>query len=398
MQSTLRLRVAPATFASLAAILALAVVGVIVLGGGKAAAVQQPSCGDTITTDITLHRDLVNCPNNGIIIGADNVTLDLNYHTIDGDGTPTAGCGQNEWCDIGVVNLGQSAVIGTGHDGVTVMHGSVHGFVAGVNIASASHNRVLGISASRNRFFGVGLVDLARSLVRNSSGSGSFAHEAEGMVLAFSHHVRILHSSFRHNAHLGLLTVDSNNNLIEGNRFSGNDDEAILMEGGERNRMTRNRFVRNGAGITLGPGSRNVITHNRVSRGRDGIRIEKGHNNLVADNVVTHARRAGIRLGIPHPFLGGAHNTVRGNLVKGSRVDGFVVNAKDDHSLLRRNTARHNGDDGLDIESRSTKLTRNKARRNGDLGIHAVRGVIDGGGNRASGNGDPRQCTHVVCR
>jgi hypothetical protein len=26
-----------------------------------------------------------------------------------------------------------------------------------------------------------------------------------------------------------------------------------------------------------------------------------------------------------------------------------------------------------------------------------VRGVIDGGGNKASGNGDPRQCTHIAC-
>ncbi len=216
----------------------------------------QPQCGDTITADTTLHHNLVNCPDNGIVIGADNVTLDLNYHTIDGDGTPTAGCGQNEWCDIGVVNLGQSAVIGTGHDGVTVMHGSVHGFFAGVNIASASHNRVLGISASRNRFFGVGLVDVARSLVRNSSGSGSFARESEGMVLASSHHVRILHNSFRRSAHNGLLIFESNHNLIKGNRFSRNDDEAILMEGGEHNGIRRNRVARNGAGITLGPGSR----------------------------------------------------------------------------------------------------------------------------------------------
>ena len=88
---------------------------------------------------------------------------------------------------------------------------------------------------------------------------------------------------------------------------------------------------------------------------------------------------------------------MRGNLVKGSRVDGFLVNAKDDHSLLRRNTARGAGDDGFDIQSRTAKLTRNRARRNGDLGIAAVRGVIDGGGNRASGNGDPRQCTNIVC-
>ena len=154
---------------------------------------------------------------------------------------------------------------------------------------------------------------------------------------------------------------------------------------------------RNDAGITLGPGSHNVIAKNRVSRGRDGIRIEKGHGNLVVDNVVTHARRAGIRLGIPHPFLGGAHNTVRGNLVKASRIDGLLVNEKDDHSLLTHNTARGAGDDGFDIQSRSAKLTKNLALRNGDLGIAAVRGVIDGGGNKASGNGDQRQCTNIVC-
>jgi hypothetical protein len=74
-----------------------------------------------------------------------------------------------------------------------------------------------------------------------------------------------------------------------------------------------------------------------------------------------------------------------------------VVKEKDDHSLLRRNRARRAGDDGFDVEGRSTKLTRNRARRNGDLGIEAVRGVIDGGGNIARHNGDPRQCTHVAC-
>jgi hypothetical protein len=42
-------------------------------------------------------------------------------------------------------------------------------------------------------------------------------------------------------------------------------------------------------------------------------------------------------------------------------------------------------------------LTGNRARRNHDLGIEAVFGVIDGGGNLASGNGDPLQCLSVTC-
>ena len=64
-----------------------ATVAVLAVSGTEASPARV-KCGDTITTDTTLHKDLVNCPNNGIVIGADNVTLDLNGHLIDGDGTP----------------------------------------------------------------------------------------------------------------------------------------------------------------------------------------------------------------------------------------------------------------------------------------------------------------------
>jgi len=76
--------------------------------------------------------------------------------------------------------------------------------------------------------------------------------------------------------------------------------------------------------------------------------------------------------------------------------DGFLVNAGT--SVLKRNVAKKAKEDGFDVESRSTKLTKNRATRNAALGIDGVQGVIDGGGNRASGNGDARQCVNVRCR
>jgi parallel beta-helix repeat protein len=379
------------THLSLAVIAVFAVVA-FVASSDTAVAAKQPKCGDTITTDTTLHKDLVNCPNNGIIIGADNITLDLNGHTIDGDGTPAAGCDpQTEFCDVGLVNFG--------HDGVTVIHGSLRQFGAGVDFGEVRHNRLLDISASRNRFVGIQLFSSSRSLIRNSSGTGSTSrHDGTGLGLFDCHDVRVLHNSVRDNAgHHGMVLVDANDNLVKGNRLSRNGGEGMIVEGGERNRISRNRLVRNDAGITLGPGSHNVITRNRVSGGHDGIRIEKGHSNLVANNVVVHARRAGIRLGIPHPLLGGAHNVVRGNLVRDSRVDGFLLNEKDRHSRLKGNVATGAGDDGFDVRSRTATLTRNRALRNDDLGIQAVRGVNDGGGNVARHNGDPRQCRHIAC-
>ena len=172
----------------------------------------------------------------------------------------------------------------------------------------------------------------------------------------------------------------------------------------KHNQVRRNHSVRDGVGIVLDPASRNVIARNRISRPRgvrgeagDGIAVDVGRHNLVSHNVVVGARGTGIGLGVRR-LIGGGDNLVRRNLVSGSGGDGFQVNKKDDHSLLKRNISRHDRDDGFDIENPTAKLTRNEARRNGDLGIEAVRGVNDGGGNRASGNGDLRQCTNIGCR
>jgi len=377
-------------------LVAVLVAGVAALGvtgiGGDRALASHVSCGDTITADATLDSDLVNCPNHGIVIGADNVTLDLNGPTVDGDGTPAANCdNQKEPCDFGLFN--------DGHDGVTVMHGSVREFAAGVLFGTATgrarHNRVLGVAASRNQFIGLGIFSQIRSLVRNSSGDGSLGRDGMGLQLADSHHVRILNNSFRHNAHVGMETFESDRYLIKGNLFSHNDQEAILM-GGRDNQVRRNRLVRNGSGMSLG-GRGNVVAHNRIVGGHDGIRVEKGRGTLVADNLIVDTRRWGITLGIYRPFIGGAHNVVRGNIVRRSRVDGIAVVKKERHSALVRNVVTGSGDDGFDINSRTTTLTGNRARRNADLGIEAVFGVIDGGGNNASGNGNPAQCTNIFC-
>ena len=91
------------------AIFALALAGLPAFGAGQASA-SHVSCGDTITADTTLDSDLLNCPNNGILIGADGITLNLNRHVIDGDGTEFGGCGKNEFCDVGVANDGRDDV------------------------------------------------------------------------------------------------------------------------------------------------------------------------------------------------------------------------------------------------------------------------------------------------
>ena len=179
--------------------------------------------------------------------------------------------------------------------------------------------------------------------------------------------------------------------------MSRNGGEGILLEGGEGFRVRHNRLVRNGGGITLGPGSGNVITRNRVFGGGEGIRIEKGHGNLVAPQRRRSARGAGIRLGIRHPFSAAPTTSSAETGCRDSRGDGFLVGRKERHSLLKRQ--RRHGGEGRRLRHReplddADPEPGGKKRR---LGIDAVLSVIDGGGNRAHGNGDPRQCVNIVC-
>ena len=89
-------------------VLAATVAVVLAVTGGEASA-DHVSCGDTITVDTTLDSDLIGCPNNGIVIGADDITLDLSGHTVTGDGEEFDACPQDEFCDVGVLNMGTMA-------------------------------------------------------------------------------------------------------------------------------------------------------------------------------------------------------------------------------------------------------------------------------------------------
>ena len=114
-------------------------------------------------------------------------------------------------------------MVNDGHDGVTVRNGSVREFVVGVFVGRARQNRVLGISSSRNRFFGFVLAESARSLVHDSSGNDNPAPDGDGMGIFGSHRLRIVGNSFRRNA-LGIHVDDSTHILIRRNRFSRNTD------------------------------------------------------------------------------------------------------------------------------------------------------------------------------
>jgi parallel beta-helix repeat protein len=325
------------------AVLALGLACLLAFGAGQASA-SHVSCGDMITADTTLDSDLVDCPSNGILIGADGITLDLNGHTISGDGEQFEPCPEGP-CDIGVLI--------EGHDAVTIEGGSVRDFGLGVVVGRAKHNRLHDVAAVGNAFEGILLFRSARTRVHGGSASrNGVGNSRPGVALIESDNNRITGNTLSQNGDLALFMEACDHNLIRHNKARGNPEDGMIIDG-NRNEIVRNRLVRNGGGI--------LIT--TVSGGGKAV------GNVIRRNVVRNARAGGIA------------------------VDCCVPK----RTLISRNYVVGSGRDGINVLNPSTTITNNRAVRNGRLGIWAVKGVIDGGGNRASGNGDPRQCVNVAC-
>jgi len=316
----------------------------VAFGAGQASATHV-RCGDTITADATLDADLLECPNNGIVIGADDIAIDLNGHTIAGDGEPFKPCPEDEPCDIGILN--------EGHDAVTIEGGTVRDFGLGVVVVRARGNRLRHLAAVENAFEGIVIFRSARTRVQGSSASrNGVGNSRPGIALIESDNNRITANTMSQNGDLGLFMAASDHNLIRHNRARHNPEGGMIIEG-DRNEIVRNRVVRGGGGI-----------------------------------LITIVNRGGRAVG----------NVVRRNVVRNVRAGGIAVDRVPKRTLVSRNLVVGSGRAGIIVGSSSTTITENRGVRNGGLGIRAVEGVVDGGGNRASGNGDPRQCVNVACR
>jgi large repetitive protein len=409
-------RPSPKTVISRAMVLALVVAGFTVLGGGQALA-SHVSCGETITTDTTLDSDLVNCPNNGIIIGASNIILDLNGHTIDGDGTPVDPCPEGEACDVGVLNR-------AGYDRLTIVGGTIRQFGVGIVVeAGAAHNRLHHLTVSDTTDVGIIVVDSTGSVIEKTAMSdpgvvGLLLLDSQGALVARNsvsgstgyamalfgiEDSRIQHNKLHGDEH-GFILGGSARNLVQSNAVSDSGGGIEVVEGATANRVEHNRFNHTGDGILVGDASDNLIRHNLVigagggEAGGFGIILDGAVRTTVDRNIFTGGLGPAIFVTRLEAAAPSRDTVVSRNFVNSRRSDGILVDNGATGTLLVRNRAIRNGDDGIDVDAPATTVTRNIANHNHDLGIEAVPGVIDGGGNHAAGNGNPAQCINIDCK
>ena len=194
------------------------------------------------------------------------------------------------------------------------------------------------------------------------------------------------------------VTVNLRGHTIDGRGRRGTF--GVRVAGADGVVIKRGKIRQFGMGILLVDSSHVWILHNRIRRSFDeGIFTDEtsdhvliGHNRIVGSGMRSRAlwadaideRGDAVRV---------IANTVFRNHDDGIDIDGHKVRVEDNVSV-------RNGDDGIGVsrDATSVMIRHNITRRNADLGIQPVAGTFDdGGGNRASRNGDTRQCVRVEC-
>jgi parallel beta-helix repeat protein len=409
-------------------------------------------------SQVALANDLTGCPADGLVVGADAITIDLNGHTIDGTTEPVQDCDSVEFG--GPSGIDNQA----GHDDLRVENGTVKQFAIGFSAGSDSGGMVGGrlqrLTLRDNRFNGIDIgspgLQNADEVIEHNLIVGNGC--AFGIALSGVQRTKVAHNQVIDNG-LGILLCCSDHNVIEQNLVSGTDHDAMIicrsndshnvvrdnavtrsaeagidlccdgsdlgavvaanttannagagiqLEGVNGSEIVDNKALSDGDGI-VGAGDGNTIAGNHVTNAGGcpdgcgfGISFEGGRNGLIARNDVSGTVRDGIRI---ESFAPDTPPTVglvvRDNHVRGAEVDGYSVGTEVGGPisglLLQGNSAQGSGDDGFDVRSPGTTLAEKRASHNADLGIEAVAGFTDRGGNRAFGNGNPLQCANVAC-
>ena len=219
-------------------------------GQDRSFTTQSVGCEETVTTDVKLTGDL-DCPfENGLIVGAAGIDINLAGHGM--FGTAERGGG-----DTGIDNAG-------GYDDVTIRNGTV-GFSTGVVMVNASRNRMLDVGTT-----GVAIRGGEANEIRHSDASGP---------------------SF------GIVATDTSGLVVADSSAAGPLGDGLTVTG-DLARIVRNRFVRgSGSAVRLqGSGARIADNFVQGSWLSGGI-VVSGANDVLVDNTITD---------LPGPVVPGA--------------------------------------------------------------------------------------------
>ncbi len=288
--------------------------------------VSARGCGRVITANTALANDIGPCAGNGLIVGADNITVDLGGKRIFGFPGPS-GVDAN-----GLV--GNTAGIRLPmRNKVTVKNGVISDFDAGVVLMGGGANTVTAVTARDN----IGPDDSFQAFL------------GDGMVLFNSRNNIITKNTFIHNGifdGIAVLGPGSDGNSIQANTVQdtvGTPDggptgqgimvNAVLDLSDQGKVVSANRIVGN---VVRRNGSAGISNVNHT----DGAIVA----NLVEGNGTTNSvgNGIGIQLGPGSRETSATRMKVQGNEVHGNGVDGIRVALRAVGNTIVDNDAANN--------------------------------------------------------
>ncbi|GAA1737868.1 right-handed parallel beta-helix repeat-containing protein [Nonomuraea bangladeshensis] len=238
------------------------------------------ACGQVITKSIKLANDLHNCPGNGLEVGAANITIDLNGHTIDGSGIlrPFSG-----------IDNSQAGSRPTGYSGVTIKNGTLTDFGTGVTLANGANRNVVQHILATVNGTGISVRNVDRPHINYSAATGA----SVGIRLESVTNARVERNAALYNVNGILVTGTSRGTVLYRNSVVNNARDGILVDPTVTNtRIDNNDANGNGTlfnedGIDVdATDAATVIRNNRVRNNRDyGIEATPG----VTDGGGNHA-------------------------------------------------------------------------------------------------------------
>jgi parallel beta-helix repeat protein len=186
-------------------------------GPALASSDAMVSCGELITTDVTLQEDL-SCPDDGLKISESGVTLNMNGHTI------TSSDGDDNSVDLTMDVDGNSGILVTASDVTILGLGQISGFETGIKFIGSSGGQVSDVTLRDN---GIGALVSGSDSVYISKNSidtndyGIVSESSPNGVASFNQIVS--------NSEAGIVLLESSENVIAGNGVFGNGDTGIFL-------------------------------------------------------------------------------------------------------------------------------------------------------------------------
>ena len=191
------------------------------------------SCGQVVTQDVTLTSDL-NCDNgDGLIVGASDITINLNGYSItSGDETgsesPTAASGDETGSESPTTTDydGSSGILVANAENVAISGlGEISGFSRGVTFLGSSGGHLTDVQLANNDIGAVMASSSGTEISRNTFTNNGIAVVSDGSnggVTAFNQIVANLRE--------GILLIGSSDNVVAANNMYGNGANGIYLD------------------------------------------------------------------------------------------------------------------------------------------------------------------------